>query len=242
MTDILPATDVQALLRNAMEDFAKVLATADVGLGVPNCPGWKVRDLAVHLGTIHRWAASVLLGGRMIPEPEPIIEKPLHEWYRSTGAALLAAIEAVAPNEPVPNFARIGEKASFWPRRQLHEVTVHLLDLTRTLSLPDIPVPLDLAADGVEEVLTVFFRRLAGKGTPPDLRGCVRIRATDTGDEWIPDPGSVGQLCSLATRCEATISGSASDLYFVLWGRLSPDRVEASGEAAVALLAGRTSV
>lgn len=65
----------------------------------------------------------------MIPQPEPVVSDPLDEWHGLSADALLAAVAAVPPEAPVPNFTGIRETVGFWSRRQLHEVTVHLQDL-----------------------------------------------------------------------------------------------------------------
>ena len=119
---------------------------------VPACPGWTTADLVRHLGSIHRWAAAIVLSGqRIVDEPDARATEPLDEWYAGTATALIAALQAVDPDEPVPNFARIDEVAGFWPRRQLHETCVHRVDLAQALGLPDFAWDVDpeVAGDGV---------------------------------------------------------------------------------------------
>ena len=38
--------------------FASVLDRADLGLPVPACGEWRLRELAHHLGGVHRWATA----------------------------------------------------------------------------------------------------------------------------------------------------------------------------------------
>lgn len=108
-------------LGSAIERFARLLARADGTEPVEHCPGWSAHDLALHLGSIHRWAAASVLSASMPPaEPEPLVRGELADWYQGTGNALLAALHAVDAAESIANFARVHEVASFWPRRQLH--------------------------------------------------------------------------------------------------------------------------
>ncbi|MFT4231832.1 MAG: maleylpyruvate isomerase family mycothiol-dependent enzyme [Leucobacter sp.] len=229
-------------LEIATGGFAELLARASGDEAVPGCPGWSVRDLGLHLGTVHRWAASIVLSGRMQREPEPLVRVDLASWYPSAAGALVAALRAVDPDEPTPNFARLYETAAFWPRRQLHEVTVHAFDLAQALGLPEPVLAPELAADGVDELLTVFFPRLVARGSAPDVRDTVRLSALDTGDAWVVGPGEIPNLLPPETRAAASIEGSAADLYLALWGRVPADRLAVTGDAAGTLLAGPTSV
>ena len=233
---------IRASLEETLESFATLLADADETADVTTCPGWTVRDLAVHLGTVHRWAAAILLSGEVNRRVKSVIDRPLHEWYRGTATAILAAMDAVAPAEPIPNFTKTNEVAAFWPRRQLHETTVHLRDLTLAMGLPDTLVTPDLAADGVDELFAVSFRSLLARETPPDVPENIRVFATDTGDEWILSAANLGKLAEPGAAWRASIAATASDLYFALWGRLPKSVLTTEGDAAAAFLAGPTSV
>lgn len=234
--------DRSSALQHSIKSFGELLADGSGDEPVPTCPGWNVRDLALHLGSIHRWAASIVLSGAMQREVEPLVRQDLASWYRGTGAALTAVLAAVDPDEPTPNFAKIMETAAFWTRRQLHEVTVHMVDLAQALGLPQPELSPSLAADGVDELLTVFFHRLVQRGETPDVRANVRVAANDTGDTWVIGPGERPVLLPIDAPTEASIEGTAAELYLVLWGRAKPDRLTVRGEAAAALLAGPTSV
>ena len=241
-------------LEAAIARFSELLSRANGEEDVPTCPGWTVRDLVIHLGTIHRWAAAIVLSGQMARKPRPIVRGGLAHWYSGASSALVAALKAVEPDEPVPNFGTLDETAAFWARRQLHEVIVHTYDLARararasasasacSVDEPEPELPAELAADGIDEVLTVFFLRLVANGSPPDVRENIRITATDTGTTWVVGPGEPPQLYPPSTAADATIEGSARDIYFALWGRTLISRLEIQGEAARALLDGPTSL
>lgn len=242
MSTPLASEDVLLALRNATETFGRLLAEADESAQVSTCPGWTIRDLGEHLGTVHRWAAGILLSGEIHRRVAEIVEQPLPEWYRESAAKMLAAIAAVAPDTPIPNFTRTNEVAAFWPRRQLHETTVHLRDLTLAMHLPDVPCSPEIAADGIDELFEVSFRVLKARETPPHVRQHIRVHATDTGDVWVLSADTPGELADVRTVCRASISGTASDLYFALWGRLSHETLTVEGGAAAEFLAGPISV
>ncbi len=243
--------DHLALLEQATERFATLVADASGDEPVPACEAWTVRDLALHLGTVHRWAASIVLSGQRLAEPaETVVGGSVADWYVGTAAALVAALHAVDPAEPVPNFSRVDETAAFWPRRQLHEVTVHVVDALQALGRDDsrAEVPAELAADGVEEVVQIFFPRMTARGARPDVDEPVLLVADDLDRSWVVAPGADATDAPVLLRPAAdagetldTVAGRASDLYLALWHRVPRERLRFRGEGGVALLAGPTT-
>lgn len=219
----------------AVARFAELVGKATGDEPVPACPGWTVRDLTIHIGSIHRWAAAIVLSGQRLDVPMALVEEPLVEWYAGTATALLAALQAVHPDEPVPNFSRIDERAAFWPRRQLHETTVHAVDAAQALGLDeaDWTVAPAIAADGVDEVLQVMFPRMTARGRRPDVRSPIRLVATDLGQSWVVAPGSgdLGPPLQLhhSHDTDVAVSGTAADLYLGLWHRVPLERLSFEG-------------
>lgn len=234
-------------LRAATSRFAELLGSADGGEPVPACPGWTMRDLAVHLGSVHRWAASIVLSGQRVKAPAPLVEGPLADWYAGTADALLTALAAVSPDEPVPNFARLDEQARFWPRRQMHETVVHAVDAAQALDRPEDEwtVTPAIAADGVDEVLQVFFPRLTASGRRPDVRRRIRLVATDVDKSWIVGPGSDEAAAPVrvhpSSEAHSSASGTAADLYLALWHRVDHGRLQLDGADSVAMFEGPTT-
>jgi uncharacterized protein (TIGR03083 family) len=234
--------------------LAAVLGRIDPEAGVPGCPGWTVADLALHLGSGQRWAASILLSGTGQRVPEVLrttISWP--DWYAGTTAALAAAIRAVDADEPCWNFAPVEQRAGFWPRRRMHETVIHLVDVVQAEAVPDrraasglAVVPAAVAADGVDEVFGVFLPRLLARGFEPAVTRQVGVRATDTGDEWTLTPvpeGDRPQVDRGKATGEAVVSGTAAELDLCLWKRLPPDVLAVEGDpgVAAAFLAGRAT-
>jgi uncharacterized protein (TIGR03083 family) len=199
------------------------------------------------VGTIHRWAASIVLSGQRVADPQPLVVSPLADWYAGTAAALLAALRAVDPSEPVPNFSRVDQTAAFWPRRQLHEVTVHVVDLLQALGRDESQwaVPAELAADGVDEVLRVFFPRMVAKGSRPEVRSRIRLVADDVDRSWVVAPADGDAAPAVradpGAEADAVVSGKACDLYLALWHRVPRERLRFEGDDAIALLDGPTT-
>lgn len=237
-----------AALNSAITRFTDLVSSADGSEPVVCCPDWTINDLVVHLGTIHRWSAAIVLSGmRGLTAPAPKITGPLDEWYAGCGAALMAALSAVDPEEPVPNFARLRETADFWVTRQLHETTIHAVDAAQSLGAPEPwGVTSTVAAHGIDEVLSVFFPRMTAQGHRPDVRTRVRLDAIDEYASWIIAPGSdpTGPPVQLHSNAEADTAarGTTIELYLALWGRLPADRLRYDSPEARAVFDGpRTS-
>jgi uncharacterized protein (TIGR03083 family) len=226
---------------------------------VPRARRWTVRDLVVHVGNVHDWAADVLRSRVEQPqvfdaEPEGIGRSydELLSWYAARADALLdLLLGGEVPDEtPVWTFGP-PEQARFWPRRQAHEVTMHALDavLAAGEAVDDAVLPLDpvLSADGVDEVLTVMMPRVASFVPRPALPGSLRIVATDTGTEWVLAPDGRIDHGPTPLAVDTTLSGPANGLFALLWKRASlADEgpvlgLQVEGDAAVlgALLAAR---
>lgn len=234
-------------LDTATTRFAELVARSGGDEPVPACDGWALRDLAEHLGGVHRWAAAIVLSGQRLAMPQLHSSEPPAEWYAGTATALLSALRCVSPDENVPNFTRMHETAAFWPRRQLHETTVHTVDAAQGLGLDaaEWNVAPAVAADGVDEVLQVFFPRMTARGVRPDIRTRIRLRATDLDQSWIIAPGSDDTATPVqvhpSLEAGATVSGTASDLYLGLWHRVGIDRLTFDGSEGIAMFEGPTT-
>jgi uncharacterized protein (TIGR03083 family) len=241
------AVDHLSELETATARFAGLAGAGAGDERVPACGDWTVRDLVEHLGTVHRWAASIVLSGQRVKPPTPLINEPLEHWYAGTAAALVAALRAVSPDEDVPNFTHLGEQARFWPRRQMHETVVHTVDAEQALGMDESTwsVPAPIAADGVDEVLQVFFPRMTARGTRPDVRSRIRLVATDADQSWVvaPGEGDRGTPVQLHPSRDAdeVVTGTATDLYLGLWHRVGRDRLGFEGPHGPALFDGPTT-
>jgi predicted lipid carrier protein YhbT len=96
------------------------------------------------------------------------------------------------------------------------------------------PIEAGLAADGIEEVFSVFVATFGDGRSPGDGR-TVHLHATDVECEWLigfePDrvtaqPGHV--------KADAAVRGPADLLLLWLWGRASLERLEVFGDRSAA--------
>lgn len=246
----------------AAERFAVTVASTPMDVEVPTCPGWTAYDLVCHLGNVHAWAATIVETCRRAAEQndEPRSRKPkaVSAWYAGKAEDLYEVLRSADPEAPCWNFATGAGFADFWPRRQVHETTIHTVDLLGcTGASPDLDV--ELAADGVDEVLRVFLRRMHDRGHPADLSAPVCLVATDVRRSWTVSPRAVvadpragvpAQPRGSGTESAPAVvdgpprvvqrrlpgadqvAGTAAALYTALWGRGPRDELTLTGDLA----------
>jgi uncharacterized protein (TIGR03083 family) len=225
--------------------LAEALEQESLGAAVPTCPGWQLRDLAHHLGGVHRWATTFVSTGRTTPidgasdlesyvggwPPDP----DLAGWFRDGHAALVAALASAPDDLECWTFLPAPSPRAFWARRQAHETAIHRADVDAAGGVvPEFPTP--LAHDGIEELLFGFGGR-RGAGMRTQVERSLVLRATDAEAAWHIrlTPGDRGDV--VATRenggAECAVGGTASDLYLLLWNRRTADDLEVEGDAEV---------
>ncbi|MDQ1666801.1 MAG: hypothetical protein QOH75_2832 [Actinomycetota bacterium] len=212
-----------------------LLAGADPARTVPSCPGWEVRDLIGHLGSVHRWATEIVRTGGAADMPEPPQDDELASWFSAGAGALTATLAAADPAASCWSFAG-PHTVGFWSRRQLHETMVHRWDLEQALGHEGTyggAGSLDnrLAADGVDEVVTMFFPRQVRLGRQAPLTDTVALLDASTGRRWQLSGDGTGDE---SRDPDATVSGDPGDLLLVLWKRrdLADTALQVDGDQA----------
>lgn len=231
------AMDIAGHLAQLEQDGHRLAdATTDADAAIPPCPGWTVRDAVTHTGGVHRWAASIVRD-RLDHDPTPREEdlarpgsRDLVEWFREGHAALVDTLRRADPDLQCYTFLPAPSPRAFWARRQAHETAIHRADV-ESASRAITPFPVEFAADGIGEVVNDFatrrrsFRHVEAPRTlalrPDDADG---LTVTLAPDGVHSRPG--------ADDADATVSGTASDLYLWLWNR--PASVEVVGDQDVA--------
>jgi uncharacterized protein (TIGR03083 family) len=213
---MLESEDFQRVLAAAAHDFAAILVAGDPDALVATCPGWNLTDLSRHLGTVHRWAAACIRTGTPADETEgPTVQTGLLPWFREGAEDLLDLLAERDPQEPSWTFGPRPRVVGFWSRRQAHETVMHLWDARHSQGFID-PLESRLAADGVDEVCTMFFPRQVRLKRISPLREGLRLVATDV-------PGFEAVLAGDGTDPRAVVDttayATASDLLLGLWGR-----------------------
>lgn len=236
-------------LRADAERFASVVETSPLDTPIASCPGWNLGRLAEHLGFIHRWASICAAGGR--PEKDDPESTPpdgdgraIAHWSRARSAELVGVLEDLDPAAERWNPFPAAQDGSFWPRRQAQETALHLWDAVDATGASPTLDP-ELAADGIDEALTLGPRRRRDRddaAMPPTV---VRFRCVDTGDAWVLGPGPDGGpdvrraerqsgAASVPDDVAAEVAGPAERILLALWERSSGVDVLVTGDATAA--------
>lgn len=183
--------DYLPLFAAAAERTAAAVAHSDLHAPAPACPGWTAYDVIVHLGNVHAWAATIVETGAsaVTQNDEPRSRRPrtVSDWYAGKAGDLYEVLRSTDPSRPTWNFAFGVGEAGFWRRRQLHEITIHGVDLDLAADRqPEIAA--DVATDGVGEVLTVMLHRMHDRGHPAALTAPLALVCEDTGRAWTVTP------------------------------------------------------
>ena len=228
-----------AELRGCTAALAAIVCP-DLTRPVPTCPGWTLRELAVHVGRGHRWAAEIVatrashgISPRHVPGGKLPDGPAEQEAWLNASADLVA--EKVAGARVVPVWTFIGSRpARFWLRRRAHEAAVHLID-AQLAAGQELSLAADFAADGIAEWLELVAaspqaavalaraRADSGRGDSETLH----VHATDPGlhgaGEWLVrrTPDSITAEPGHA-KAGVAVRGPAARLLAVLTRRLEP--------------------
>lgn len=200
---------------------------ADPELEVPGCPGLTLGDTVRHVGSVYRMAlAWVRSGVRPTAwQREPDEDQSVTDYLRAGMRAVVDQLTAHPPDTPCPTWWPEHETYGFWYRRLAHETTVHRVDVQSAAGLEPDEVPRDVAVDGVDEVLTLWFaHRLDVLGVSGTRHARLKIRAG--GHEWMarstPHATSSWRVDKPDELGDGTITADPYTMYLWLWGRLPP--------------------
>lgn len=221
------------------EALAVAVGRADLDDAVPTCPDWTVRDLAHHVGMVHRWATSHVADERTEPwraADDEIVgrwpdDEELTDWLRSGHRELVRTLAEADPTVPYWTFLAAPSPLAMWARRQAHETAIHRVD-AELVTGKAVAFPPPFASDGIDELLTSFVPRRRTKLTSERHR-TLRVTTTDTDGDWLLNIGPDGVITSPGGPADAAVSGAASDLYLVLWSRMEPDDLTVEGDRTV---------
>lgn len=204
------------------------LSAGHLDAPVVGCPGWTVTDLLGHLGGVYSWVSLVAAaaGERPAAQREPAPDDParLEGWFREQRSAMLDALSSREPDAPAWIFTSGGRgDIGWWRRRQAVETAVHLFDVEQTVGQPGNMEP-ELAADGVDELLTELLPGYLGRHPVTGLAGTLHLHATDTAGEWSLDFGADGLAVRRDhSKADTAVRGPAAGLFLWLWNRRDPD-------------------
>lgn len=227
--------DWATYLEHIRSNSALVAQAARRGLepDVPCCEGWTVRDLVGHLGEVQRHK-ELILRDRLVEPPEEqsgFPESGLIEWFEEGSAMLLEALTAADPATQVWTWHDPDQTAGFWYRRMAQESLIHRVDAEQSHGVVS-PIDEDLAADGVDELISVMLTDIPQWGSI-DRKGNF-LSVSVPGRSWgleearfsgtSPDTGNTyTDLLAFGvaepSASGTTVSGGAVPMDLWLWGR-----------------------
>ena len=147
-------------------------------------------------------------------------------------ADLLARFGTRLPDEPCPTWWPEDHTVGFWLRRMVHATTVHRVDVQTAARVEVTPIDADVARDGIDEVLRLWFGyRLPALGIRASRTWTVRVDVDSRQWQVAASPlHAEVSLAPAAGEVDGLITGDASAIYLWLWGRLPDRAVETSGD------------
>lgn len=222
-------------LASGIAQLRDVLADGDLDAPVPGCPGWTLADLGAHVGSIYRFARTGLVERRGLEakDPGPTERAPMLAWFDDGADALLATLREIDARdgwgEPAWTMAPPAT-AAFWARRQHHETALHLWDAlvsqgADTAAASALALDDAAAADGVDEVVRMFFPRQVRLGRLAPLDDALGVSVSPLGASLVITGDGTGDPSAGATP-HAVLAGPPSFVLLALWKRIPVDSPE----------------
>ena len=230
------------LLDAELAALDRCIGGADLAAEVPTCPGWTVRQLLKHLGIVHRWTTAMVAvtSAQPMPSPDLAEDQPADpgspaawaEWISVGGSKLLDALRAAEGDAPMWAWGA-DQHVRFWSRRQLHETTIHRVDLEIATGHASWAIEPRVAVDGIDEFLVNLAHVVRSNPDVAKLRGegSLHFHATDVEGEWMVELSSEGFVVSHGHgKGSVAARGTAADLLAVLYRRAGSERLELFGD------------
>lgn len=215
--------DLLATVPTSSAALAAAAIEAGLDTPVPSCPGWTAERLVRHTGSVLRYVGKVVeTNGPFDPKslPSPPDGALVLQWFEEMATSTVAALATKDPSDELWNWAGEPPVAAFWHRRMAHELAMHAADAA--LAAGQAPqIEPGLAADGIDELLTVLLPvKVGAGGTDLTGVGTLHIHCTDSDGEWLVAPSDAGvEVTRVHAKGDAALRGPASDLLLRLCHR-----------------------
>jgi len=230
--DVLSIADIS----HAADALADLFDANDPSTPVPSCGEWTMADLVWHLTEVQRFWCHVISNRPEGPDtydpPSRPADDQLGAGLRKVGVDLVELLSLADDDEVAWSWSD-DHTVGFTVRRQVHESMVHAIDGFLAVRAPVPEIEPLLAADGIDELVTVMLTGTPEWATFEAAGGVVELVASDTGDQWALQPGKIigtqpdsgepleldGYELDHETIPTATIEAPALDLLLWMWGR-----------------------
>lgn len=203
---------------------------------IPACPGLTIGETVRHVGSVYRMVVSWLVDGRR-PQAwrrDPAAGQSVEDYFREGVAELVRELESRDPHSVAGTWWPADQTVGFWVRRMAHETTVHRTDVQSAAGMTITEIAEDIAVDGIDEVLTLWFgHRLDVLGVSGTREGSVGVGAG--GRTWVARAGPARTEAyradpSEAGLTDARVTGVPMQVYLWLWGRVATSSVTTDGD------------
>ncbi len=223
------------------ELFAAAAESGDLGVAVATCPGWDMRELVRHLGLIHLWAAGHVAFPHTDPDdvqlhtlaefwPNLAVwpdDADLVNWYRATNANLVEALKAAPSDVESFTFLPAPSPLAMWARRQASEIAIHRFDAEAARGVTT-HFETAFAADVLDEMLSGFAARR--RELAIEAEQVMHVHTEDTDEDWYLTIGPERiETSRQGDDADLTLSGSAEELYLLMWNRAPDSSVTMTG-------------
>jgi uncharacterized protein (TIGR03083 family) len=211
---------------------------------VATCPGWTVASLTRHVAQVYRHKVELMRHGKEpdVWPPAGFAEADPVRLLDQDYAELVSEFTARGPDAASKTWYAPDQTVGFWVRRMAQETVIHRIDAELGAGASVLPVPGDLAVDGIDELLKTFVR-YGFTEWPEDFTAvldgspgrAVILRADADGSSlsvsWLvrTGPGRVtvdggpGTALGPTVRPDVTVSGAPADLLRWAWNREAPE-------------------
>lgn len=241
----MDVTDYIGYVASEGDKFAAA-AEGDLDVAIAACEGWDMRTLVRHLGLIHLWAAGNVayatddwLDADDIPDmarywpdlgaawPD---DRDLVDWYRRTRENLVRVLESAPADHQCFSFLPAPTPVAMWSRRQASEIAIHRFDAENARGIPSHFEP-EFAADMLDELLSGFAPRPGSGDVEMDADRALHVHAADVDEHWHLTIGPNGiETARTAGPADLTATGTAEELYLLMWNRTDESTVELTGD------------
>jgi uncharacterized protein (TIGR03083 family) len=210
---------------------------------VPTCPDWTVDDLTWHVGMVYLHKATAMREGAEPEQWPPDYDDDFSAIALIDDAygQMVAEFAAHDPAEASGTWYKPDQTVGFWIRRMAQESVIHRIDAELGAGVAVSPVPDDLAADGIDELLKVFvaygvsdWSEVFADALKDSPGHTYLIKADATTDSpavsWLVTTapgqfvvaGGPGEQVNSTATPDVTLSGTPTQLLRWAWNRETP--------------------